>query len=61
MNLYVDEDVLFKLPEDVSDRAAVTVEPLAVIIRAVHQIKFQALESAGLLEQVLLAYSQVSY
>jgi len=45
-SIYVDEDVLFKLPEDVSDRAAVTVEPLAVIIRAVHQIKFQALESA---------------
>lgn len=45
-SLYVDEDVLFKLPDDVSDRAAVTIEPLAVILRAVHQVKFQARESA---------------
>ena len=35
--LYVDEDVLFKVPDGVSDRAAVVIEPLAVILRAVHQ------------------------
>jgi len=45
-SLYVDEDVLFKLPDGVSDRAAVTIEPLAVILRAVHQAKFQARETA---------------
>lgn len=28
--LYVDEDVLFKVPDGVSDRAAVVTEPLAV-------------------------------
>ena len=45
-SLYVNEDVLFKIPEGVSDRAAVTIEPLSVILRAVHQAKFQARESA---------------
>lgn len=45
-SLFVNEDVLFKIPDGVSDRAAVTIEPLAVILRAVHQAKFQARESA---------------
>lgn len=45
-SLYVDEDVLFKIPAGVSDRAAVTIEPLAVILRAIHQAKFQAAENA---------------
>lgn len=44
-SLYVDEGVLFKIPEGVSYRAAVTIEPLAVILRAIHQSKFQALET----------------
>ena len=44
--LYVDEDVLVKVPEGVSDRAAVVIEPLAVILRAVHQARFQARDTA---------------
>lgn len=45
-NLYVDEDVLFKVPEGVSDRAAVVIEPLAVILRAVHQAEVKARDVA---------------
>ena len=41
---YVDEDVLFKVPEDVSDKVATVIEPLAVIIRAIHQSKFKPLD-----------------
>lgn len=44
--LYVDENVLFKVPEGVSDKAAVTIEPLAVIVRAIHQARFKALDNA---------------
>lgn len=44
--LYVDEDVLFKVPDGVSDRAAVVTEPLAVILRAVHQAEFKARDVA---------------
>lgn len=43
---YVDENVLFKVPEDLSDKAAAVIEPLAVIVRTVHQANFQALDSA---------------
>lgn len=43
---YVDEDVLYKLPEGVSDEAAATVEPLAVIIRAMHQAEFKTRDVA---------------
>lgn len=45
-SLYVDEDVLFKVPDSVSDRAAVVIEPLAVILRAVHQAEFKARDVA---------------
>ncbi len=44
--LYVKENVLVKVPETVSDRAAVVIEPLAVILRAVHQARFQARDVA---------------
>jgi 2-desacetyl-2-hydroxyethyl bacteriochlorophyllide A dehydrogenase len=44
--VYVNEDVLFKIPENVTDRAAATIEPLAVVLRAVHQADFQACQSA---------------
>lgn len=44
--LCVDEDVLFKVPDGVSDRAAVAIEPLAVILRAVHQAEFKARDTA---------------
>lgn len=43
--IYVDEDVLYKVPEGISDRAAVVIEPLAVIVRAVHQSGFQAMDT----------------
>jgi len=41
----VDEDVLFKVPDGVSDKAAAVVEPLAVIIRAIHQSRLRALDT----------------
>ena len=44
--LRADEDVLFKVPDGVSDRAAVVIEPLAVILRAVHQAEFKARDTA---------------
>lgn len=43
---YVDEDVLFKVPDGLSDKAASVIEPLAVIVRAVHQAGFRALDMA---------------
>lgn len=43
---YVDEEILFKVPEDLSDKAGAVIEPLAVIVRAIHQAGFQALDSA---------------
>jgi 2-desacetyl-2-hydroxyethyl bacteriochlorophyllide A dehydrogenase len=42
----VDEDVLFKVPDDVSDKAAAVTEPLAVIVRAIHQSRLKALDTA---------------
>lgn len=42
----VDEDVLFKLNDELSDRAAVVIEPLSVILHSVHQINFQARDTA---------------
>jgi threonine dehydrogenase-like Zn-dependent dehydrogenase len=41
----VSEDVLFKVPEGVSDKAAAVTEPLAVIIRAIHQSGLKALDT----------------
>lgn len=43
----VDEDVLFKVPDGLSDKAAALIEPLAVIVRAIHQSGFRALDSAA--------------
>ena len=62
--MYVDENVMFKVPDGVSDRAAVTVEPLAVIVHALHQVGFQARETAvvigagliGILTGIVLKY-----
>ena len=44
---YVNEDVLFKVPDNVSDRAATVIEPLAVIVRAIHQSNFKSLDVAA--------------
>lgn len=35
-----DEDVLFKLDDGITDKAAAVIEPLAVIIRTMHQADF---------------------
>lgn len=43
-----NEDVLFKIDESVSDRAAAVIEPLAVILRTMHQANFQALDSVAI-------------
>ena len=66
--IYVDEDVLFKIPEGVSDMAAVTVEPLAVIVRTLQRAEFQALDTAvvigagpiGMLTGILLKHCGAS-
>ncbi len=42
----VDEDVLFKLDDDLSDKAAAVIEPLSVIIHSVHRVDFQARDTA---------------
>lgn len=46
---YVDENVLFKVPDDISDKAATVIEPLAVIIRAIHQSNFKALDTVAVI------------
>lgn len=46
---YVDEDVLFKVPDGVSDKAAAVIEPLAVIVRAIHQSNFKALDCTAVI------------
>lgn len=46
---YVDESALIKVPDGVSDKAAAVIEPLAVIIRAIHQSGFKMLDSAAII------------
>ena len=66
--LCVDEDILFRVPDGVSDRAAVITEPLAVIVRAIHQAGFMAMETAavigagtmGILTGIMLRYAGAS-
>lgn len=43
---WIDEGVLFKVPGSLSDKAAAVVEPLAVIVHALHQARFKVLDSA---------------
>jgi threonine dehydrogenase-like Zn-dependent dehydrogenase len=45
----VDEDVLFKVPDGVSDKAAAVIEPLAVIVHSLRQARFQALDNAAVM------------
>ncbi|WMJ77547.1 MULTISPECIES: zinc-dependent alcohol dehydrogenase [unclassified Sedimentibacter] len=42
---YVNENVLFKVDDNVSDIVASLIEPLAVIVRAIHQSGFKYLDS----------------
>jgi len=65
---WVDEDVLFKVPDTLSDRIAALIEPLAVIVRSMHQARFQLLDSAvvigagpiGVLTGIVLKHSGAS-
>ena len=43
---WVDEDVLFKVDDTLSDRIAALIEPLAVIVRSLHQARFRMRDSA---------------
>ncbi|WP_196604448.1 zinc-dependent alcohol dehydrogenase [Pectinatus haikarae] len=43
--IYAAEDILFKVPESVSDKAAVTIEPLAVLVHALHMINMNVLDT----------------
>ena len=44
-----DENVLFKLDDGITDKAAAVIEPLAVIIRTMHQADFQMLNTAAVI------------
>lgn len=44
--VYTDEDVLFKVPDGVSDKAAAVIEPLAVLVHAIHMSGFETLDTA---------------
>lgn len=46
---WVDADVLYKVPENLSDKAAAMIEPLAVVVRSLHQARFAPLQSAAIL------------
>ena len=65
---WIDEDVLFKVPNGLADEVAALVEPLAVIVRSLHQAKFSLLDSAvvtgagpiGLLTAIVLKHAGAS-
>jgi threonine dehydrogenase-like Zn-dependent dehydrogenase len=64
----VDTDVLFKVPDELSDKVAATIEPLAVIVRSLRQARFQPLDSTvvigagpiGMLTGILLKHCNAS-
>lgn len=66
--LWVDEGVLFKLPDSLSDRVAALVEPLAVVVRSLHRARFEIGQSAvvmgagpiGLLTAIVLRHAGAS-
>lgn len=66
--IYVDERALFKVPEGVSDKAAAVIEPLAVIVRAIHQSGFQMMDTCvvvgagaiGMLTGIVLKFAGAS-
>lgn len=65
---WIDTDVLFKVPDALSDKAAAMIEPLAVVVRSLHQARFAPLQSAvvigagpiGILTAVVLRRSNAS-
>lgn len=67
-SVYADEDVLYKVPDGVSDKAAVVIEPLAVLVHAIHMSGFEPLDTAvvtgagpiGMLCAVMLKHAGAS-
>ncbi len=65
---WIDEDMLFKVGDGLSDKVAALIEPLAVIVRSLHQARFNILDSAvvtgagpiGLLTAIVLRNSGAS-
>lgn len=65
---WIDEDVLFKVPDDMSDAIAALVEPLAVVVRSLHQARFNLLDTTvvtgagpiGVLTAIVLKHSGAS-
>lgn len=65
---WVDADVLFKVPDSISDKVAAVIEPLAVIVRALHQARFSPLDSTvvigagpiGILTGIMLKHAGAS-
>lgn len=66
--IYVDEEVLYKVPKEVNDIAATVIEPLAVVIRAVHQSGFKLMDTCvvigagpiGILTGIVLKFAGAS-
>lgn len=62
---WVDEGVLVKVPDGVSDKLAALAEPLAVVVRTLHQANFKTLDRCvvmgagpiGILTAILLKHS----
>jgi threonine dehydrogenase-like Zn-dependent dehydrogenase len=62
------ENVLFRVPDTLSDRAAAVIEPLAVIVRTLHLAGFKSLDTAaiigagpiGVLTGIMLKHSGAS-
>ncbi|SNS26529.1 zinc-dependent alcohol dehydrogenase [Tropicimonas sediminicola] len=65
---WIDENVLFKVPDTLSDEIAALVEPLAVIVRSLHQARFNLLDTTvvtgagpiGVLTAIVLKHSGAS-
>ena len=43
---WIDEDALFKVPASLPDTIAALIEPLAVVVRSLHQARFNLLDTA---------------
>ncbi|WP_373236378.1 zinc-dependent alcohol dehydrogenase [Cohaesibacter celericrescens] len=62
---WIDEDVLVKVPDTISDQLAALTEPLAVVVRSLHQARFQPLDRCvvmgagpiGILTAIFLKHS----
>lgn len=65
---WIKEDVLFKVDDSLSDAVASLIEPLAVIVRSMHQARYSLLDSAvvtgagpiGVLTALVLKHSGAS-